>query len=274
MIDATDVIHKDDIRNVAEQEDENNSYFRQAFRGPLDGSDFGGSMTFPEITEENEVKEADIQEVPEGGEYPQAEFDYSAQTLYFSKYGAALTFTDEALEDSRLKVVMDGQINLLRAESKRMDSLAYNVLAGAAQSSGAGTNDDDLTFDEIIDARARMKTPEGGRNRPDLCFVEPLGAASLLKQMSDRETTGGDESLRTGEIGQVSNLSIIEADTGHLPAHNAILVDSSSFGYEAAKRQKKVEKDREVLEDKTIMKVSDRLGWIATDAQQAAIVEG
>ena len=273
MPDSTEIIHKDGIRRLAESQDEQNSYFRQAFRS-LDGSDAGGSMSFPQITEEDEVKEVDIEEIPEGAEYPQAEFDYSAQTLYFSKYGVALTFTDEAVDDSRLNVVMDGQQNLLTAESKRMDSLAYNVLAGAAQNSGQGNGDDELTFDEVIDARAWMKTEPGGRNRPDLCFVEPLGAASLLKQMSNRETTSGDEAVRAGEIGQIAGLSIIEADTGHLPAHNAVLVDSTNFGFEATKHEKEVERVREALKDKTIMKVSDRLGWIATDAKQAAMVEG
>lgn len=231
-------------------------------------------MEFPEISEEDGIQESETVEIAEGDPYPQADFSYDENAVVYTKYGVALTISDEAIEDTSLDVVMDGQMELLTSESRRMDSIAYSVLAGAAVDSGKGNGDDDLSLDELIDGRAYHRTDEGGNYDPDLAFVEPLGAGSILKELSDRNTAEGDEATRTGKIGDIAGMEILESGTGALAPHDSILVDSDQFGWESVKHEKDVESERKTLSDETVYSVSDRLGWVATDADAAVHVDG
>ena len=270
-MESQDVITEEHVRAVAEAENEANLLFRQAFRDH-DGSDSGKETTFPEIA--GDLEEEEVVEIPEGTEYPQVDFEYGENKVVYTKYGVAVPITDEAIEDGVVDVQADAGAEMLRAEARRMDSIAYEVLAGASVGSGVGDGGDNLSFDEVIDARAYHRSDDGGNYEPDLCFVEPLGGASLLKELKDRHTPSGDEAARTGEIGKAAGLSIVESNTGRLGSHDAILVDSSRFGWESSKYQRKTEEVREGLEDKTVFKVSDRLGWVATDGAAAIRVNG
>lgn len=268
-----DVLVGDDIRAVAQKRDREQSFFRQAFR-EMDWPENTGSLTFPDIEDADGIDEEEIAEVQPGEPYPYSTFEYDAQTLYKDKWGVALKFLDDNIADTPLPVIMDGKTEALDAEARASDGVAYGVLDGAAANSGAGNDDDDLTVSELIDARAWHKSSAAGRYDPDLCFVESMGGASLLKELADRNTEDGDEATRTGKIGDVAGMEIIEANTGRLAPHNAIIVDTDSFGWKASEYEKRVEEDRDIREDTTIMTVSDRLNFIATDGAAAATVQG
>lgn len=273
MVGTENVIVKDDIRDVAQNRDDDLRFFRQAFRS-IDWPENTGSLTFPDIEEADDIDEEEIEEVAEGDPYPTSSFSYSGQTLYKNKYGVTLEFTDEALADTPMQVVMDGKMSALEAEAKKVDGVAYGVLAGAAASSGQGNADDDLTMAELIDARAWHKSSAGGRYDPDLAFVESMGGASLLKEMANRDTADGDEAARTGKIGDVAGMDVIEANTGLLAPHEAIIADTDELGWGASQYEKRVERERDSREDTTYMTVKDRLNFIATDGAAAATVEG
>lgn len=268
---ASDVIYKQDIKSLAQNQAEQTLRFRQAFRDH-DGGDAGRSMDFPDIEEADDIDEEEFVEVDGGDPYPEVDFGYTEQTLVYSKYGVALSFDDEDVQDSRIDVTFDGKQQVLTAESRRMDGIAYEIISSSAQTSGVGNDDDDLSTDELIDGRAYHRTNDGGNYDPDLAFVEPLGGASVLKELKERGTAAGDEAARTGKIGDIAGMDIVESNTGRLSPHSAILVDTDLLGWESVKFQKNVEEERIPREDRTEFTIGDRLGWIAVDGDAAAVV--
>ncbi|WP_254547483.1 phage major capsid protein [Halomarina pelagica] len=255
---------------MAEAQTEATYGFRQAFRSH-DGSNAGPSMKFP-LREED--FEGDMVEIPEGSEYPRASMSYGEVEAVYTKYGFEFPISDEAVADGVLPIRMDAMSEMMREEARRLDQIAYNVVAAQNNAATGGNADGVLTFDELVDARAEHRSQEFD---PDLLLVEALGAADILKDdtFKLRDTPVGDRAVTNGFIGSVAGVDIFEANSTPLGAHDAYLVDTSLYGYESSKEgENGVSSYREESNDQEVYKIKDRLDWVATNPDAALYIDG
>ncbi len=134
MPSTSDIITDDDVRSMAELVRSKKYQFRRFFRSHDATNLNSNSFTFPQLDIDLDPEE--IAEIPEGSEYPRADFDYGSIQAAYSKYGVELTISDEAVEDSYLDVEMDGNRQMAEAEEERMDTIAFNILNNNLSSDG------------------------------------------------------------------------------------------------------------------------------------------
>lgn len=276
MITSEDVITTDTVQAMVQAQTQANYGFRMLFRNH-NGQAAGPSMRFP-------VKKEDfdgaLEEVEEGTEYPKYDVEYGDVEAVYTKYGFETDITDEALEDGVLDLRMDQTRDMIREETRRLNSIAAGVVDGNKNGTTFGNNDGDMAFDEIVDARAKFRkfdtdAGEAGYT-PDLLLVEPLGAASIMKDNAFklRDTPVGDRVVLDGYIGSVAGMDIFEDNSGQIGDYNAYMADTSRYGYESAKTRGEVTSRREDSQDKTTFKLKDRLDWVSTDPKAVAKIEG
>ena len=275
MLTTEDVVTTESIASMVQAQTEANYGFRRFFRDH-NGSAAGPSMKFP-ITKEN--FDGAMEEVEEGTEYPKFDKEYGDVEAVYTKYGFETDITDEALEDGILDLRMDQTRDMIREETRRLNAIAAGVVQG---NMGAtyGPDDGDLAFNEVVDARAQFRKYDDAEGEagysPDMLLVEPLGAASILKNdaFKLRDTPVGDRAVMDGFIGAVAGMDIFEDNSGQIGDYNAYMVDSTRYGYESAKTRGEVSSRREDSQDKTVYKLKDRLDWVSTDPNAVAKVEG
>jgi hypothetical protein len=268
---ASDVVTEDTVAQMVQNQRAKKYRFRMAFRDH-DGSGAGNSVRFPKADTEFE---GDMAEVAGGSTYPRVKKSYSDVSAAYTKYGFEAPITDEAIADSMLDLELDNLESMAKEEQRRLDAIAYGVLSANVNATTVGAEDDgSLGFDKVVDARAEH-TSQG--YEPDLLFVEPLGAASILKsdEFSLRDTPVGDRAVTEGFIGSVVGLDIYESNTGDLGQYHGLMVDSEQYGYETAKDgENGISSYREEEKDQTVYKVRDRMDWVSMDAGAALQVLG
>ena len=267
---SQDVVTEDSISAMVQAQTEATYGFRRAFRDHTPGDGSGPSMKFP-LTEEG--FEGAMEEIPENTEYPRFEKEYGDVEAVYTKYGFEAPISDEALEDGVLDVELDNTQSIIREETRRLNAIAYGVLSANLNSEVVGNDDDNLTFDEVVDARAEHRSQEYA---PDLLLVDSFGAAAILKSdaFKLRDTPVGDRAVQEGFIGAVAGLDIFETNSGQLGSNNGIMVDTSRYGYESAKDRSDVTSYREEKKDQTVYKIKDRLDWVSTDPGAALKLTG
>lgn len=276
VITTQDVVTEESVLAMVQAQTTANYGFRQLFRNH-DGSSAGPSMKFPITTEDFDGA---FKEVEQGTEYPKFEKEYGEAEAVYTKYGFEVDVTDEAMSDGILDLRMDQIQDMLREEARRLNGIAAGVVTANHAAVEYGNNDDQLTFNEVVDSRAKMvKFSADGEDEgyvPDLLLVDPLGAADILKDdaFKLRDTPVGDRAVLQGFIGSVAGMDIFEENSGQLADYNAYMVDTSRYGYESAKYRGDVSSRRVEKNDTTTFKIRDRLDWVATNAEAAAKIEG
>lgn len=277
---TSDIITNDDVRGMAELVRNKKYQFRRAFRRHDATQLNSNSFTFPQL--DIDLAAEEVAEIPEGSEYPRADFDYESVKAVYSKYGVEITVTDEAVEDSYLDVEMDGNRQLTEAEEERMDKIAFNVLNnnlnanGPIDSSGdaAGT----LEYADFVDARTTLF--DAGASFGDLfAIVNADGMGDLLKmqeftqasELGDNVITNGllpGGNVGEGLVGTVGDIPVYASNVGGtLSAGQAIVVDESQYGWESERRSFDVENYREEETDQTVYQLSGRYDWVPTNAE-------
>lgn len=277
MITVSDVVTRESVMSMVQAQTEANYGFRQLFRNH-DGSSAGPSMKFPVLSEDFDGA---MLEVEEGTEYEKFEKEYGEEEAVYTKYGFEVDVTDEAMSDGILDIRMDQIDGMLREEARRLNQLASAIVKANKNATVFGNNDGQMTFDEVVDARAKMvkfdpeQADEEGYT-PDLLLVDPLAAADILKSKAFklRDTPVGDRAVLEGFIGSVAGMDIFEETSGMLGDHNGFMADTDLYGYESAKYRGDVSSRREDSQDKTVFKIRDRLDWVATQPDAVAKIEG
>lgn len=265
-----DLVTEDTVASIVQAQTQAMYGFRQAFRDH-NGSNAGSSMSFPKIVDDFQ---GDMVEIPESSEYPRAEKEYGDVEAAYTKYGFESPITDEAIDDGTIDLELDTMQGMARAEARRLDRIAYNVLAANLNGDiTGGNNDGSMTFEEVVDTRAKMRKAE---YMPDMMLVEPLGAAGILKDEAFqlRDTPVGDRVVLDGFVGSVAGLDIFEVNTGGLADYSAILVDTDMYGYESTKYTNDISSYREDTNDQTVYKIRDRLDWAVTEQNAAVLLQG
>jgi len=276
MLTTEDVVTEESVQAMVQAQTEANYGFRQLFRNH-NGSNAGPSMKFP-VTKED--FDGAFHEIEPGAEYPKFDKEYGEAEAVYTKRGFEVDISDEAMEDGVLDLRLDQTRDMLAEEARWLNSLAAGIVENTRSPTTYGNNDDTLTFNEVVDARAKMVKfdPEGDDDgyTPDMLLVDPLGAADIIKDdaFKLRDTPVGDRAVLEGFVGSVAGMDIFEDNSGALGDYNAFMADTTRYGYESAKYRGDVSSRREESNDKTVFKIRDRLDWVATNPNAVAKIEG
>lgn len=283
---TSDIITNNEVRGMAEMVRSKLYQFRRAFRRHDATNISSNSFDFPQL--DIQIDGDEIAEIPEGSEYPRADFEYGDVSAAYSKYGVELPIPDEAIADSYLDVQMDGNRQLVEAEEKRMDTIAFNILNNNLSSAGpidsSGDASGNLEYADFVDARTTLFSNDA--SLADLiAFVGPDGMGDLLKMSeftsaselgSDVITSGllPNGNLGQGLVGTVGDIPVYATNVGDtLGAGQAIVVDESNYGWESERDPFSASNYREEDKDQTVYKLGGRYDWLSTNSKVGIKIE-
>lgn len=163
---TADVVTQEAVESIVQAQTERVYGFRQAFREHTAGDGVGPSLKFPITTEDFE---GDYVEVPEGAEYPRASKIYGDVEVVYTKYGFEHAITEEALQDGVIDLELDAMQDMVSEEASRLDAIAYNILSENLNAETGGDGGGDLTWEELIDVRAELRSQEYDLIRDNSC---------------------------------------------------------------------------------------------------------
>lgn len=266
--DTTDIIDQEAVREQVYAITEENLVFRQAFRQI---STSGVSNDTIKVTVPNdELAEPDV--IAEGGEYPYDEEGYSQVEIGREKVGQVIPVHDEAQMDSVFDVVADLTERQARKMAEALDKKAFAELDGNVGST-VGDDGGTLAWSEIVTGRRNLQS---GGYSPDLLILDPYAWEDLLNDSEfNRATSLGDDMATTGDLPRVAGLQpVVSNVSGTIAQHDAYLVDTTMYGYEADWSAVETDTFRDDYHDTDMLKIRTFRGWKAVDPQAAVKVQG
>jgi hypothetical protein len=284
MVRAIDVVSDDDVRAIVEKI--RNQYYqaRRAFRAH-DATDINSnSFNFP--VSDSDL-DGEVVEIEEESDYPRANKSWSEISAAYTKYGVEVTISDEAVDDSYVDVEMDVNEDLIRAQEKRMDSIAFGVLSGNTNSAGpidaGNASADVIEYDDLVQARQQAFTDElsladlelyaSGEDMSDFLSMDEFTQASELGDQVIEQgiLPGGNMPGRQAFLGVAGDIPVYLSNSGSFSAGQAYLVDTSNFGWESTRWDTEVSSRYDDDHDTTVWKIRGRWDWVAT--QPSANIE-
>jgi len=211
--------------------------------------------------------------VDEGSEFPRSKEEYELETLDFEKFGFEISLTMEAVEDSQTDLVQDQLDKQAREMRRDMNERAFNEINDSI-SSVVGDENDTLTFSDILAGRQELV---GKSYNPDLLIVDVEGSHDLLDSDNFLSATEAQSSLRrSGEIGQIAGMSVIEDDSSHNFTGGAegVMIDTDYFGYEGERTPVTTEEYEEKRTQGDVYRIFGRYGWLTIDEDAGVIIDG
>jgi len=261
------------LRDRVEEIVQENLQYRQAFReyGATDIN--SNTVQFP--VPDDSMGQPKV--VEEGSEFPRDQETYSKATLTFDKFGFEVSITDEAVRFGRVDAEAEAQAEMARAQMKNIDVRAFDFLDTNNNSTTIGNDTEDLDFEAVVAAYEELYAEEYNPNEMEL-YVGPDGMRDLsLDDSFNRATTGGDDLVTTegtNYLGEIYNVPVFSTNTGDLGDDEAILVDTSKYGYFAEWEPMNVETYREESNDQTVYQLSAHNGFAVTDSSAAVFIQG
>jgi len=280
---ASDVISDHDVRAVVDQIRNQKYQNRMAFRGYDATDNDSNRVSFPV---DNGDFDGEAVEIPEGSEYPRANKEYDEVDAVHTKYGFEIVIPDEKVEDNVIDIVMDQEEDMVRAEEKRIDAIAYNVLSSNASSPGIGDSNGDIVYLDVQEARQQAFLNEldmgslmmltGGQNMTDFTNMDEFTQASELGDQVIQQGVlpGGDLVGEQALLGVVSDVPVYLSNTGNYGDGEAYLVDSDNFGWESTRRGMDVTQYREDDKEQDVWQIDGRWDWVATNTEAAIEIDG
>jgi hypothetical protein len=243
--------------------------FREAFRD-LDATNVNSNVIKVPNPADAMAEPAAIEP---GGEYPQTREEYEKISIERQKYGVMIEVPEEDVMDNVFDLVND-HVDLAAQEmAEFLDGLAFQELSTNLASGSPVSNnaDDDMTYDDITEGIATL---EENNAEPDVAFFGPRGKQDILTYLAERGTDITDEAVTTGQFGAFAGLDFMYSTVSDLTTHNAILVDSDRYGYEATFTPVESDEDSDFDSDTDKYKVKTRKGFKAMKEEAAVEVEG
>jgi len=275
---SADVVSDDDVRAIVEKIRNQYLQVRRAFR-EHDGTNLdSNSFDFPVSDSDFD---GEVVEVGEGEDYPRTDKSHSKVQAAYKKYGVELTVTDEAVDDSAVDVEMDGEEDLIRAEERRLETVAFNILDANTNSAGpidANSNDDNtIEQADLEEARQQALVDElaldqlivvgSAEDYTDYINMDGFTQASDLgDQVVQQGVLPGGDLVGEGLIGTALDMPVFAENVGNITAGDAYVVDTSNFGWESERDETEVTSYREEQKDQTVFKIRGRYDWVATQA--------
>jgi len=248
--------------------------FRNAFRD-YDASDNDAEeLKFPVPDDD---LEGHVVELDEGSDFPRSELNYSEVAAVRQKFGFEVAITDEAVRFGRVDVEAESQAEMARAQMANIDSRAFSLLDANNNATTVGNDGEDLDFEAVVEAYEVLFADE---YNPDemVLFVGPDGMRDLsLDDSFNRATEGGDSlvtDMGPDYLGTIYNVPVLSTNTGDLADDEAIMVDTSKYGYLAEWEPMTVETYREDSNQQTIYQLFAHNGFAVTDSDAAVFLQG
>jgi hypothetical protein len=248
--------------------------FRRAFRDYDASGNDAETLQFPVPDDD---LEGHVVEIGEGSDYPRGELNYSEAGADRAKYGFEMPITDEAVRFGRVDIEAETQAEMARANMKNIDQRAYDFLANNNNDVTVGNDGEDLDFEAVVEAYEVLYADEYNPSEFEI-YVGPDGGRDLsLDDSFNRATEEGDMLTRDEGItnlGTIYGIPVYMTNTGDLGDDEAIMVDTSKYGYYVEWVSMEVESYREDSNDQWVYKLRKHDGFAVTDAQAAVLMQG
>jgi len=248
--------------------------FRQAFRDFDASGQDAEELKFPVPDDD---LEGHVVDVDEGSDFPRSELNYSEVGAVRQKYGFEVVITDEAVRFGRVDVEAESQAEMGRAATKNIDARAFELLNNNNNGAAVGNDAEDLDFEAVVEAYERLFSEEYSPDNMVL-FVGPDGMRDLSLDDSFNRATEGGDSLTTDMgpdyLGTIYSVPVLSTNTGDFADDEAIMVDTSKYGYLAEWEPMSVATYREESNQQTVYQISGHNGFAITDANAAVKIQG
>lgn len=185
---------------------------------------------------------------------------------------------EEDINDNVFDLLQDHLDGHSKNMAKKLDRAAFSVLDGAAPSGSAvGDADGTLSFQDINAGVTELANRGEDGFTADMALVDPAGKESITNFLAERGTDIGDEVVRNGEIGEFGGITYMFTTNVSLDATSnpeAILVDSSQFGYEGEWQPVDTDQETDFDSDSIKTKIKAAYGWTDKRSEAAVRVEG
>jgi len=263
------VISQEAVEATVEERLQEMLVFREAFRD-LDATNVNSDTI--KVPDPDDVM-AEPSAVEPTSEYPGTREEYQKVPIDRQKYGEIIEVPEEDVMDNVFDLVADHVDLAAREMAEFLDGLAFQELSSNVDSASPVSDNanDDLTYDDVQEGVAQLE--ENGAT-PDMAFVGPRGKQDILTYLAERGTDLTDEAIQTGNFGTIAGLDFMFSTVGDLTLHNAILVDSDRYGYEATFTPVETESESDFDTDTEKYKIRTRKGFKAIKPEAAIEVEG
>jgi len=275
VTDTSDVpIQEETVLRQVQERTQPDYQFRRAFRDYDATSNDAETLQFP-VPEDD--LEGHVVEIGEGSDYPRAELNYGEAGADRAKYGFEMPITDEAIRFGRVDIEAETQAEMARSQMKNIDVRAYDFLSNQNNGTTVGNDGEDLDFEAVVEAYEVLYSDEYNPAEFEM-YVGPDGGRDLsLDDSFNRATEEGDMLTRDEGItnlGTIYGIPVYMTNTGDLGDDEALLVDTSKYGYFAEWEPMAVESYREDSNDQWVYKLNAHNGFAVTDAQAACFIQG
>jgi len=216
--------------------------------------------------------------VEEGAEFPRSQEDYRLETLEFDKFGFEVELTYESQQDSQVNLVRDQVDRQAREMAEDMNRRAYkeieDSIGGTTVSKDSGANGT-FEFDDLLAGRRNLVEKSYD---PDMLIVDVEATHDLLGTDFLDATNEGAQMRRSGMVGEVAGLTIIEdsskIEIAGVSGPAALMVDSDYFGYEGVRDPVMTEDYEEKRSMADIFRIMARYGWLVMEEDAGVFIEG
>jgi len=267
-------IQEETVLREVQERTEPTYQFRQAFRD-FDASDNDAeTLQFPIPTDD---LEGHVVELDEGSDFPRSELNYGEAAADRQKFGFEVAITDEAVRFGRVDAEAESQMEMARAATANIDERAFTFLNTNNNPTTVGNDGEDLDFEAVVEAYEVLFSEEFNPDEMVL-FVGPDAQRDLSLDDSINRATEGGDALVTDQgpnyLGTVYNVPILATNTGDLGDDEAIMVDTSKYGYFAEWEPMSVETYREESNQQTVYQISGHNGFAVTESDAAVKLQG
>lgn len=267
---AADAITEEAVRNRVEEVAQENLQYRRAFREVPVPDGVGSTWKIPQPDDVI----ANPTTISAGADYPATEEDYSKVSIDRVKIGMRMDFLDEAIMDNTSFDVVADQVDRAgRQMREELDSQAFTELDNNLNSSSAvGDDGGSLAFAELTTA---LRTLRDDNYSPDLWILDAHAEEDLLSDSNfNRATDQGDAVVEEGQIARMLGADVVVENTGDAADHDAYLIDTDFYGYEAVWMGMETESWRSEENDTEHRKVRTFRAWKAIDSGAAIKIQG
>jgi len=274
-IEQSDVpIQAETVLRMVEERTQPDYQFRRAFRDYNASDNDAEQLNFPIPTDD---LEGHVVEIGEGSDFPRSELNYDEVAAVRNKYGFEVSITDEAVRFGRVDAEAEAQAEMARAQMKNIDERAFELLNANNNDVTVGNDGEDLDFEAVVEAYEVLYADEFNPNEMEM-YVGPDGMRDLSLDDSFNRATEGGDSLVTDRgpnyLGTIYNVPVYSTNTGDLGDDEALLVDTSKYGYLAEWEAMNVDTYREDSNQQTVYQLSAHNGFAVTEDQAAVKIQG
>jgi hypothetical protein len=271
------IVSEESVRQVAEDIAEENKVFRGAFRDISIPDRTGATFDIPvpaDVLGEPEAREP-------GSAIDFGREEYDVVTLQKEEYASGSRITEAELSDNSFALLEDHIDRHAAQMADKLDQEAFAVLNAAATTAEPGETlpagsdgGDAMTFEDVIDGMELLESREGGYSA-DMLFLGTEAKNGLVKDLSDRGTDLGDETIQTaGLVTNYAGLDIMFSNNNLLTDNDGILVDSEYFGYEGEWMPVSTDSESEFSTKSELVSIRWKGDWVSTQPQAAVRIRG